>query len=804
MAARTSKNARVLSGRAGLNPRKVKGSVAKSRSPQPRRAAVGPWSDLAIHTIGWRAFQDLCSQLCEVILKRPVEIFREAKDGGQDAVFLIPSAADTRVGTIQCKYSSDANRSLKISDLNPELDNVKELVRLGQADTYVLLTSMSVEAGVALALRQTLLQLGVKRPHIFGKQFVVRTIRSSRRLRALVPQVYGLGDLTSILDQRLAEQSRALLDHWIPKLRTYVPTKAHRAAVRALSEHGIVLLLGNPSSGKSAIGAILSTIASENPNHTVLALTSPRDFELGWNPDDPGRFFWVDDAFGANVLRDDFVQDWATTFRKVQAAISKGNRFLLTSRKHIYEAAKRKLGQRNLPVFINDSAVVDVGSLSSEEKAQILYNHINYGRQSQSWKRSVKPFLPAVAAVPNFLPGIAERLGDPTFTRSLSLRENALVRFMEEPREHLVDTINALDDASQAALILVYVHQGSFKEAGPDVLATTAVTELTGLALPKILEAFADLKGSFVKAPSPSERVWSFAHPTISDALTEILRQKPHMMAALLRGVTIDTILSGFVCEGAGSTRDALIVPQSLNDHLVGRLLRTPDQRGTNWSLFAFLAYRATDEVLTRVLNSDPRILYRSSWSTDLINENPHINAVARAHRLGLVEGDLRNDAADTLESAALQKFDLSYFDDSEILALIPPSRLLLLGMRLRTQSLLNAEALVNEIADDADLDEEPSSHFEQVGLALATIERLAEDSETEAIVGAAREHIQKQVRRLAEKKKEKDEEESYDDDEWEQVTTVPLARSSESDVSIETTVEPHRPRSIFDDVDQI
>ena len=220
----------------------------------------------------------------------------------------------------------------------------------------------------------------------------------------------------------------------------------------AISNHGIVLLLGNPSSGKSAIGAIISTIASENPDSTVLALTSPRDFEAGWNPNDPGRFFWIDDAFGSNVLRDDYVQDWASAFSKLRAAIKHGNRFLLTSRKHIYEAARRRLGQRNLTQFVDGSAVVDVGDLTSEEKAQILYNHINFGDKSQSWRSSVKPHLPAVAEVRDFLPGIAERLGDPNFTKGLAPRESSLVRFMEEPTEHLIDTINALDDQLQAAL----------------------------------------------------------------------------------------------------------------------------------------------------------------------------------------------------------------------------------------------------------------------------------------------------------------------------------------------------------------
>lgn len=89
-------------------------------------------------------------------------------------------------------------------------------------------------------------------------------------------------------------------------------------------------------------------MASENPDNTVLALTGSRDFEAGWNPNDPERFFWIDDAFGPSVLRDEYVQDWTSAFSKLRAAIKHGNRFLLTFRKHIYEAARRQLGQRNL------------------------------------------------------------------------------------------------------------------------------------------------------------------------------------------------------------------------------------------------------------------------------------------------------------------------------------------------------------------------------------------------------------------------------------------------------------------------
>lgn len=603
--------------------------------------AEGPWSDLALHSIGWKAFQDLCSQVCEVVLNRPVEIFREAQDDGQDAVFLLSSKQNSapNVGTVQCKHSCDSKKRLRVADLSVEIAHVEKLVQSGQAHTYILMTSMSVDAPVAANLRSKLIALGVRKPHILGKQYLIRAIRSSQRLRALVPQVYGLGDLTTILDQRRVQQTRTLLDHWLPKLKLYVPTTAQRNAVKAIGKHGVVLLLGDPSAGKSAIGAILSTIASDDMRHTVLSLTSPRDFETHWNPNDPGAFFWIDDAFGANVLREDYVQDWTTIFRKVQAAIGHGNKFLFTSRRYIYEAAKLRLGARNLPAFADGSAVVDVGKLTSAEKAQILYNHVHFGNQTQSWKRAVKDHLDEVAGVDSFLPGIAERLGNPAFTKGLSPSGKELLRFMREPREHLIDTINALDDRLRAGMVLVYVHQGALIPDTMDDVAAHTVSDLLGVPLSRILDGLRELMGSFLRvAQTDHGEIWQFAHPTISDALTEILRQRPNMMAALLRGATIQTILGNFVCENAGPVRGAPVVPTTLDDILIARLGRVPDETSVNTYLFRFLAERASDAVFRRIVEADMGLLGRRAWLSSRVNDTPKVLAHARALKLGVLD----------------------------------------------------------------------------------------------------------------------------------------------------------------------
>ena len=606
-----------------------------------------------------------------------------------------------------------------------------------------------------------------------------------------------LGDLTAILDERAKQQTRVLLDHWLPKLKVYVPTGPHRKAVRALDEHGIVLLLGNPSSGKSAIGAILSTMAADNPSHSVYSLTSPRDFEAAWNPHDPGRFFWIDDAFGSNVVREEFVQDWTSTFKKVQAAVGHGNRFLLTSRRHIYKAAEIRLGQRNLPVFLDGRAVVDVGELTPSEKRQILYNHIAFGTQTQRWKTLVKPHLEAVSSVEDFLPGIAERLGDPNFTKSVPLTVQGLTRFMREPKTHLVDTINALDEPLRAALLLVYVHQGSLDEQLPDKAAAEAVSASVGVPLARILDTLTELRGSFLRESTTEvHRTWTFAHPTISDALTDILKERPHMVAALLRGATIETVLSTCVCEGAREMTDALKIPEGQSDVLIARLARAPDEDSVNYALFAFLADKTTDDILRRVIELAPELLDRHSFSPSKKSWDPILRVFARAHRLHCLDECVRERAADLLERAVVDDFDLSCLEDEDLLNLIHPVRLLALGMRVRSDMLLEVPDRVRTAVDELDLDYYFDDVFDKFAGGIEVLAELGDfDEDTTELIVAAQDSIARGTERVREKvlaARTKDRATS-----WKDMGTV-------SSPTPDTASEAKRgSRSVFDDVDR-
>ncbi len=185
-------------------------------------------TDFALHTLGWKAFQDLCAQISEESLQRTISIYREAQDGGQDAVFLLSATEGIKQGTVQCKFSAKAEQRLKVSDITGELRKVETLVAEGRADTYYFITSLGVDAPIAGQIRDQLLARGVKEPYILGREWIAGEIKKSVRLSALVPRVYGLGDLSMIVDERSASQTRALLAHLLPSLRVYVPTTAHK------------------------------------------------------------------------------------------------------------------------------------------------------------------------------------------------------------------------------------------------------------------------------------------------------------------------------------------------------------------------------------------------------------------------------------------------------------------------------------------------------------------------------------------------------------------------------------------------
>lgn len=686
--------------------------------------------DFALHTLGWKAFQDLCAQVLEEELNASVSVYREAQDGGQDAVFLARDAAGlTVIGTAQCKFSSKVEQRLRPSDITAEIGNVQSLVAKQMAHVYYFITNMGVDAGVARQIREQLLAHGVAEPHVVGKDWVIGKIRASPRLRAMVPRVYGLGDLSTILDERCAAQTLALLNDHRKALNVYVPTAPHRAAVDILAQHKLVLLLGAPATGKSTLAAILSMMAVDKHNVQVFKCDGPLELKQHWNPIDNKRLFWVDDAFGANLLMPDYVNAWIEFMPKLKTALDHGCHFVLTSRTHIWKDAEPRLGSRNHALLANGSSVVNVGELTESEREQILYNHMKAGTQPSPWKARIKGHLLDLSKQSNLLPEIARRLGDKDFTANIVKLPEDLLRFVAEPQEFLVQTFKELAPDQQAAMTLVFLARSRLPvHRFPDGEATLVATSY-GVTKAQLVQALQQLEGTFLVRRSDGDNEYrAFWHPTFADAISEILGRRPDLIDVYVRGARLDTLLTEVVCEGAPPVRDAVVVPLGSSEALIQRLLETPDEAVANEQLFEFLNRRVTKTLLQQVLQQDPKLLGREGQSPpwQRLRSQQTVRIRAKAHAMGLLSDEIRFSTVCTLEHGALYELDASFFGDDSILGMFSPSELMRMTAGLLAKLDSEISETIGKYRDEADPDSDIDSQFEKVSNLLDDIHDLA------------------------------------------------------------------------------
>jgi len=175
------------------------------------------------------------------------------------------------------------------------------------------------------------------------------------------------------------------------------------------------------------------------------------------------------------------------------------------------------------------------------------------------------------------------------------------------------------------------------------------------------------------------------------------------------------------------------------------------------------------------------------------IGNDPKLNGHARALRLGLLSNSLRETAALRLEDSALREMDLCYFDDEDMLDLIPPMRLVELGLALKIETLPKLEERIEAVTCDADLYEDPADHFQKISAALKLIENIGLDDGGIDLIDKARSQFDCSIESLEDRKRERDEENDSTDG-----THIVTQKSAPPPVPCSETM-----RSIFDDVDR-
>jgi hypothetical protein len=725
-----------------------------NRSASTSAQATEPTYEL--HSLGWKAFQQLCVSVASEIWGQVVQGFFDSNDGGRDGAF--HGTWTSRRGesfqgnfTAQCKFFASQNKVLRPSDLKDEQGKAARLAERGLAENYILFTNARLTGTAEDNIRATFESIpGITRFAAYGSERISQFIRESPRLRSLIPRVYGLGDLSQIMDERAYDQAREILSSLGDDLAKFVITNAYRNSTQALIEHGFVILLGEPACGKSAIAAGLALGALDEWGCSTLKIRDADDFVTHSNPHEAKQFFWIDDAFGGTQLDWEGTIRWNGAFPHVRAAIRRGAKFVFTSRDYIYRNARNFLKESALPVLNEAQVVIRVEQLTKDEREQILYNHVRLGSQPATFKRQIKSLLPAVAAHRRFSPEIARRLGNPAFTKTLHLSAYSLDDFVENNTELLQEVIRTLDAGSRSAIALVFMRDGLLQSPITLTPEEEHAIELLGASPGELRTAIVALDGGLlIQVQQRGSVWWRFKHPTIRDAFAALVAENRELMDIYLLGTPIERLFTEISCGNAKMRGIKVVVPADRYEALMPRIenfLR--DRRENQDAVNRFLASRCGRVFLARFIERNPNFLA----SLDLMSYFYAVSDVSAVNRLQELEllpeherlrhvARVRELAVRTPDAGFLDKDIISFLTEDEVKEILE---------HVRSTFLPNLDGCIESWRDAHDSSEDPEEGFRHLKTALKEYEAaLSEDTFSTLLIDSAMTRIDEVVQEL-------------------------------------------------------
>lgn len=721
-----------------------------------------------LHTLGWKAFQSLCVTIVGEIWGQSIQSFFDSKDGGRDGAFygrITLKTEEILEGsfTVQCKFTSKPDKLLNLSSLRDELTKAKRLAAKGLATNYFLFTNHSLTGAQDERLQQAFLAIpGIKHFAAYGRERISQMIRESSRLRMLVPRIYGLGDLSQILDERAYAQAKEVLSSLGEDLAKFVLTDAYRRSAKAIVDHGFVLLLGEPASGKSMIAAALAVGALDEWGCFTLKCRDAHEFIKHYNPHEPKQFFWVDDAFGATQFDWSSAAAWNGVFPAMHAAIRKGARVLFTSRDYIYKSARQHLKESAFPRLRESKVVIHVEDLTKEEREQILYNHVRFGDQTKEFKNKAKPFLAKIAAHPRFKPEIARRLGTQLFTSKLVLSESGITDFVENPVELLCEIIRTLDPASLAAIALVFMADG-FLSSPIEVDEDTSKTiELIGGTPATVRSAFEALEGSLlINSLDEGNYYWRFKHPTIRDAFAIVVSENRELLDVYLRGTPLTKLLREVSCGVEDIEGVKVIIPVNRYAIIVDRMQATWKRfSDDHYALYWFLANRCDKTFLSRFIEANPDFIGQLVIGSYLYAV-PDVRVLTRLRKLDLLPDENYENAVDAIKELAVDTPDAGFLTE-HIREFLGEDNVQDILEEVKQSLLPKLEQEIWNWRCNYKDSDDPESHFDEFTSALKEYkDEFAEDLEAATRIETALDSIKETVEEL---KKEQIQEPDSDD----------------------------------------
>jgi len=550
--------------------------------------------------LGWYQFECLCQSVLKAELGLSIESWGGAsRDRGRDAYCPSPLPFST-TGTFvdgpfvfQAKFVSGATAAgakaapaLKKA-IRAESAAIARRVTNGEWDDpahYVLLTNVVLTPELRDYARSRIGKAGGGRQvTAWGAGDICDMLDRAPSIRVAFPQILGLRDISALLQAVVAkpvlERSTLLVERAAELAQVFVPTEPYNQALALLARHRFVVLIGAPEVGKTTIARIIG-LAKQGEGWECYECRSPEEFFQALDRR-AQQIFIADDAFGSTEYDPAIGTAWARDMDAVLRSLGGDRWFIWTSRSTILKIALGRLELQGRAVEFPEPAelLVDVGALTQEERALILYRHAKAAGLEEPAKRLVRQHASSIIRNEHFtpervrrfvsdaLPELARTPGSdwPTDPRVRSAIDSAI----SQPTPSMTKSFKALPPAHRTFLIAML-------DAGPGLTSEDDVREaydrLTRDDSPPDAQRIAEeLDAHFIRRARGRE-LWGvtgrmryeWVHPSWRELVVDHLVQNPGDRRTFLRRCSVGGLVLALSTKpnGGGSAPPLLLIDE--------------------------------------------------------------------------------------------------------------------------------------------------------------------------------------------------------------------------------------------------